>query len=81
VSGRKVFVGPDFWLQSHGYNYSEELAESEQMFQHNCTLLKKNGINYLYTGGILGRSNQLVGWSKDERIYSNGSLEIYKPNC
>ena len=82
LSGRKVFVGPDFWLQSHGYNYSQELVESEQMFQHNCSLLKKNRIDYLYTGGVFGRPNyQLDGWSNTERVYSNDSLEIYKPNC
>ncbi|MEM0475431.1 MAG: hypothetical protein QW343_01425 [Candidatus Norongarragalinales archaeon] len=81
ISGRKTFLGEDLWLKSHAYNYTQELIESEQMFHHNCTILKKNRVDYLYTGGVFGRSYQLTGWSENESVYSAGLLKIYKPTC
>ena len=84
IAGRKVFMGPNGWIKSHGYNTKQFEKLNNEMLNGNCTLIKKYGIEYLYKGGMFGRgANIKKSFIENnlKKIYANNGSVVYKIEC
>ncbi|NYZ75118.1 hypothetical protein H0O03_02545 [Candidatus Micrarchaeota archaeon] len=84
LAGRKVFLGEKFWIETHGFNYSQALAERDAMLRGNCSLIRKYGITYLYTGGIEGdvfAINQSFLNTNARLLYQEKHVKLYELYC
>lgn len=82
--GRKVFLGEKFWIETHGFNYTLARAERNAMLGGNCSLIKKYGLTYLYTGGVNGdvfSINRTFLESTASLLYKEREVELWKLNC
>ncbi|MEW5954962.1 MAG: hypothetical protein AB1626_00290 [Candidatus Micrarchaeota archaeon] len=82
--GRKVFLGEKFWIETHGFNYSQAKEERDAMLGGNCSLIKKHAITHLYTGGIEGdifAINQSFLITNAKLLYQEKHVKLYELHC
>ncbi len=84
IAGRRVFLGDLEWMQTHGIKYEKQLEENNRMLAGDCTLVKKNKIDFVYLDGYGGRHafvNETFLREKTLVVFDQNGRTVYKTVC
>lgn len=95
LAGRKIVVGYDGWLWSHGFDYGKQRGDLLHLFGLNCDKLTQYDVDYIYLSGheinyanvhMKPIASRIMALYKPlpsvlEEIYAKDRITIYKLNC